>query len=246
VGVFGFANEDRFDALIWTAAGSRGLDPLLVKAVIAKESSFNPQAYRAEPRIQDASRGLMQVLYGTASWLGYTGTPEGLFDPATSIQYGTAYLANRWIHYQSSPRQLTDAMAAYNAGTAYYDDRLGVYANQEYVTAVLRYFQGYRDQEAQAPPTAGGTVADVLRDQPAQAPPSAGDALERIWTELTGVFSLAPTPTPATAPEDTSAPDPDATPAIATSGEVDTTWLLTGAALLGFVALFTFALEGGK
>jgi len=239
--VFGFRNEDAYDALIWPAARSRGLDPLLVKAIIAKESGFNPAAYRAEPRIQDASRGLMQILYGTAQLVGYTGAPEGLLDPQLSIYYGTAYLASQWSRYRLSPRQLTDAIAAYNAGTAYYDERIGTYANQEYVAGVLRYYQGYRDQEAQAPPSGGLTVSDALRDRETDPPAEPPSALENIFTEIVGVFSFTPAPA---APEDTSAPDPDATPAIATFGADDSMLLLAGAALLGLVAIF--ALDGGR
>ena len=65
-----FAREREFDTLVYAEAARRGLDPLLIKAVIATESSFNPQALRPEPQINDASRGLMQILYGTAKMMG--------------------------------------------------------------------------------------------------------------------------------------------------------------------------------
>jgi len=63
----------------------------LTLATIETESSFNPDAIREEPQINDASYGLMQILYGTAQEVGYNGTPEGLFDPATNILYATKY-----------------------------------------------------------------------------------------------------------------------------------------------------------
>ena len=63
---FGFVNEDLFDELIWSHGQGANVDPLLIKAIIAQESGFRPQAQRAEPRINDASRGLMQILYATA------------------------------------------------------------------------------------------------------------------------------------------------------------------------------------
>lgn len=63
-----------------------------VMAVIEVESSFNPSAYRFEPRLNDASIGLMQVLFSTAKDRGYTGGPAGLFDPLTNIRIGMAHL----------------------------------------------------------------------------------------------------------------------------------------------------------
>lgn len=70
-----------------------GLDPADVLAFIAVESSFRPNAYRYEPHLGDASYGLMQVLYGTARFVGYSGAPEGLYDPETNIRMGMRYVA---------------------------------------------------------------------------------------------------------------------------------------------------------
>lgn len=93
-------------------ANERNLDPALVWAVAMAESSLRPEAVRREPRIKDASYGLMQILYSTAKEVGYEGEPSGLLEVGTNLQYGTAYL-----------RQLLDrfgdtrlALAAYNAG----------------------------------------------------------------------------------------------------------------------------------
>ncbi len=69
-----------------------GLDPTLVAAVVEQESDFDPRAFRAEPQIGDASRGLMQVLFGTANWMGYTGDADGLLEPENSLRYGCKYL----------------------------------------------------------------------------------------------------------------------------------------------------------
>ena len=110
-----FAREREFDTLIYAEAARRGLDPVLIKAVIATESGFNPEAHRPEPQIRDASHGLMQVLYGTAKMMGYTGNPEGLFDPETNIRFGSAYLTHQLTRYQGD---VPSAAAAYNAGTA--------------------------------------------------------------------------------------------------------------------------------
>lgn len=142
-----FAREREFDSLIYAEAARRGLDPLLIKAVIATESSFNPQAIRPEPQIKDASRGLMQILAGTAKMMGYTGAPEGLFDPATNIRFGSAYLAHQVERYGGS---IPSAVAAYNAGTAKTTER-GHFTNQEYVNRVLGYYEEFKQREAPRP-----------------------------------------------------------------------------------------------
>jgi hypothetical protein len=141
-----------YDQLIWETAQRHGVDPYFVKAVVAAESSFDPKAYRAEPRIGDASYGLMQTLYRTAKDMGYTGAPDGLFDAATSLELGTKYLAYQLRRYNG---RLPFAAAAYNAGTAYVDSA-GRFKNQAYVDRVMRFYQqfggggGAREEEAQS------------------------------------------------------------------------------------------------
>jgi len=237
VGVFGFLREDQFDSLIWTAAVAHGLDPLLIKAIIAQESGFQPGAFRAEPRIGDASRGLMQILYGTARDMGYAGSSDGLFDPATNIEYGTRFLASRWERYSASGRQRTDAIAAYNAGTAFFNDSQGTYSNQGYVDGVLRYYQGYRNAEAQAPPSGGVPVAEILREQSAE-PPGAegGDPAATWWTDLT--TSIWPA---ATSPAAPAAPSSDALSLNSASAEGESFFVWAGLALLGIAGILAFA-----
>jgi hypothetical protein len=129
-----------FDSLIWSVAQRHAVDPFLVKAVIAAESSFDPRAYRAEPQIGDASWGLMQTLYRTARDMGYTGAPEGLFDPATSIEYGTRYLKRQLLRYSGETAR---AVAAYNSGTAYTRPD-GSFVNQPYVDRVMTFYASFR------------------------------------------------------------------------------------------------------
>jgi soluble lytic murein transglycosylase-like protein len=100
-----------YDPIILQAAATYVVDPALIKAIITKESSWNPSAIRQEPQIGDASRGLMQILYTTARGVGYTGAAEGLFDPATNINFGTKYLAA-----QLSRFGYPQGVSAYNAG----------------------------------------------------------------------------------------------------------------------------------
>lgn len=132
-------NSSQFDQLIWQVASRHGVDQYFVKAVVAAESNFNPDAFRAEPRIDDASYGLMQTLYRTAKDMGFTGPKEGLFDPATSVEYGTRYLAYQLRRYDG---RLPYAAAAYNAGTAFINSA-GRFSNQGYVDRVMGFYKQF-------------------------------------------------------------------------------------------------------
>jgi soluble lytic murein transglycosylase-like protein len=89
-----------------------GQDPALVLAFCQVESSFNPQAYRAEPKIHDASYGLMQILYQTAISLGFAGTADQLFDPQTNVLWGCQALN----YFQSKGFSLPAEADIYNVG----------------------------------------------------------------------------------------------------------------------------------
>ncbi len=80
-------NRDDFDG--W-------FDPLDVLAVIQIESAFDPDARRYEPALDDASMGLMQVLYSTARDRGFAQGPAALFDPLTNIRMGMRQLKWSW------------------------------------------------------------------------------------------------------------------------------------------------------
>lgn len=84
---------NQYDDIIRSESQRFNIRQTWIKAIIGRESTFNPRAYRAEPAINDASIGLMQILMGTARGLGFQGTEEELYDPATNIHYGTMLLA---------------------------------------------------------------------------------------------------------------------------------------------------------
>jgi len=92
-----------------------------VSAVIWEESKGDPNAYRAEPHLKDASRGLMQILWGTAVWIRdnlgatYINNPEQLFDEKMNIEYGARYLRYQLLRYQNCKRC---AYAGFNGGSA--------------------------------------------------------------------------------------------------------------------------------
>ena len=106
--------NNEFDGLISAASGRYSVPFTWIKAVIGTESNFDPQAYRAEPRINDASYGLMQLLAGTARGLGYSGSINGLYDPATNINLGTKLLADLRGRYGADFRRV---YSAYNSGS---------------------------------------------------------------------------------------------------------------------------------
>lgn len=84
----------------------------LIQAVIHQESGGNPDALREEPRIADASYGLMQLLCATALGLGFDRECSALFDVRTNIDLGTRYLAALLRQY----RALGPALVHYNGG----------------------------------------------------------------------------------------------------------------------------------
>ncbi|HVE50285.1 MAG TPA: lytic transglycosylase domain-containing protein [Casimicrobiaceae bacterium] len=111
--VGGHPNVARFTPLIERHAKANGLDPHLVKAVVAVESAFDPRAVSPKGAI-----GLMQVIpatgerYGLASDAKQT-VAQKLLDPATNVRIGTRYLADLMRRFDSD---LTLALAGYNAG----------------------------------------------------------------------------------------------------------------------------------
>lgn len=107
----------RYGHWIRAAASEYDLDPNLIFATIMVESGGDTFAIRHEPRINDASYGLGQLLYGTARGLGYRGTPEGLYDPETNIYLIAKYHKRNFDHYQDlNSEQLT---VAYNTGSPF-------------------------------------------------------------------------------------------------------------------------------
>lgn len=105
----------RFADLIVAYSLAQGLDPALVSAVILCESSFDPQA---ESRL--GARGLMQLMEDTAQWVAHKLDEDGdaysfdlLYQPETSIRFGTWYLGYLSRRFGGDP---TKIVCAYHAG----------------------------------------------------------------------------------------------------------------------------------
>jgi Transglycosylase SLT domain len=111
----------RYGDLCASFARQHGVPVELIVATIATESGGDSTARRPEPKIGDESVGLMQTLVGTARQaLGRKNVNgDDLTDAATSIDAGTAYIAQqrKWTCYDP-PR----VAAAYNAGSIRLED----------------------------------------------------------------------------------------------------------------------------
>lgn len=153
-----FAHDSDFDSIVATAGEAWDVEPSLIKAIIAAESEFKSTAYKAEPQIGDASYGLMQLLYGTAKLLGFSGIANGLYDPTTNIRLGTRYLADLIKTATDRGYGVDSAISAYNAGFSAArpgdgkrttNDPGSPFVNQSYVDKVVRYANAYSNGAAQ-------------------------------------------------------------------------------------------------
>jgi soluble lytic murein transglycosylase len=158
-------------------SASNSLDPAWVAAQTRAESAFMPRA-----RSHADARGLMQLLPGTgAQTAASLGVPwrgaESLYEPATNLQLGTAYLRQMLDRFGGKPYL---AIGAYNAGPApvqrwigqrghlepeFYIETIPYKETREYVARVLSFSVVYdwRLNGRAAPLTdrmLGRTVAD--------------------------------------------------------------------------------------
>jgi soluble lytic murein transglycosylase len=109
-------HERQFDSLIKSAARRYGVEPALVKAVIWRESRFNPKA-----RGSAGEFGLMQVRPPAAEeWAQAekisSFAPRKLLDPQINTQAGAWYLSKLIKRYRHTDNPVAYALADYNAG----------------------------------------------------------------------------------------------------------------------------------
>jgi soluble lytic murein transglycosylase len=106
----------KYDDLIRQASARYGVAPELIKAVIWRESQFQPDKVGAQ-----GERGLMQITESAATdWARaekiQTFVSSDLFDPKVNIEAGTWYLKRALSHWSSKDNPLPFALAEYNAG----------------------------------------------------------------------------------------------------------------------------------
>jgi soluble lytic murein transglycosylase len=150
----------RFDKIIGAAAEKHGVPPALIKAVIWKESRFNPDA-----RGTKGEFGLMQIMELTGlEWAGAHRMPLGegmLLRPDLNVDCGTWYLRKLLARYRHTDNPIPYALADYNAGrsnalkwmqgsartnSAAFIEQIGFPSTQRYVRDVMGRLRKYEDQ----------------------------------------------------------------------------------------------------
>jgi len=122
----------KYEDLIKANATKYGVDAALVCGVIFQESRFDPNA-----RSSTGAKGLMQMISTTAKTMAAeTGYPSNfnLYDPATSIEFGTAHLRDMINKYDGN---IDFALASYNIGGGATDAMLRTRGGQ--AVSSLRY-----------------------------------------------------------------------------------------------------------
>lgn len=138
-------NLKKFEPLLQKAAKDFGLQPALLKAIMAAESGFNPTAVSPKGAV-----GLMQIMPGTAERYGLQGDKkqtlaQKLTDPKTNIRISARYLRDLQKLFPGQPELV---MASYNAGEGAvqkYRNTIPPYAEtRNYVKLVSQFFHFYR------------------------------------------------------------------------------------------------------
>jgi soluble lytic murein transglycosylase-like protein len=149
--VDGHPNVARFEPLLARFAKQHGLDLALVKAVVAVESAFEPDAVS-----QKGAIGLMQVIPDTALRYGVTGDArrtlaQKLRDPVVNVSVGTRYLRDLLALFAND---VTLALAAYNAGEGAvqrFDNRVPPFPETEAFVKLVDQFYGLYKPPPPAP-----------------------------------------------------------------------------------------------
>ncbi|WP_375623397.1 MULTISPECIES: lytic transglycosylase domain-containing protein [unclassified Bartonella] len=99
-----------YEFLIQKLANKYNVPVNLAHAVVKVESNYKARIKGAAGEI-----GLMQIKPSTARGLGFSGSVQDLYDPATNLEYGMRYLARA---YKLSGGSTCGTILKYNAGHA--------------------------------------------------------------------------------------------------------------------------------
>jgi soluble lytic murein transglycosylase len=105
-----------YDRLIANVAHNEGVDPFLIRALIWRESRFDPLTHGGADE-----HGLMQVRPDVGEMWAKANkvedfTSDKLYDPETNIRVGTWYLNKSLKRWSQTDDPITFALAEYNAG----------------------------------------------------------------------------------------------------------------------------------
>lgn len=153
--------ESSQDKPILAAARRYGVHPALIKAVVWRESRFNPSARGGKGEI-----GLMQIMEGTGrEWAEAEHITfyfhEQLFDPEQNTRAGTWFLRKALRRYEQTDNATVYALADYNAGrthvlqwakgaaatnSAEFLKQMTYPGTREYVKSVTKRFAHYAEK----------------------------------------------------------------------------------------------------
>ena len=139
----------RYDTMVADAARKNGVDPLLLKAIVWRESEFHPGKTGTS-----GERGLMQVSQAAAKdWVqahkAETYQPADLFAPRMNLEIGSWYLKKALVRWAAKDDPVPFALAEYNAGRATVDRWIATTQQGEETTAAdLRTHIGFPSTSA--------------------------------------------------------------------------------------------------
>ena len=158
--------ENPYDPAIVAISRENGVDPFLVRALIWRESRFNPKTLGTAQE-----HGLMQVtpMVGQEWAKAHKITnyqDDDLYDPETNIRAGTWYLSHALRHWSQTDDPVPFALAEYNAGRSHalqwvdpadpqnhsaFMDRITFPTTRKYVEDIITQRENYRVNLAQNP-----------------------------------------------------------------------------------------------
>lgn len=141
------SNGGNYDDLINAATQKHNLPDGLVRAVMQRESSGNPNAVSSA-----GAQGLMGLMPNTAKGLGVTDS----FDPEQNIEAGARYLKQMLVAFKGD---MNAALMAYNAGETGVKRVKGDYSKLEKET---QQYPGLVKDEMQTP-TGNASLADNVK-----------------------------------------------------------------------------------